>query len=198
MSCLNVIDVWRVLHADEKAYTWSKAQPFIARRLDYCFVNDNVMQSCVSCDIVSLPNTDHRAVTLRLSTSFVHGPGYWRFNNSYLKDPVFVDKMNDMLENALIEEMQISNTQNVWDLTKVKIRDFCIDYRKNKASKFRNRELSLQTKLEELVKHLPANKDDQPLHAEVLKIYYFTPNGKDKALNTLKTTQKTTKNDYLL
>ena len=86
------------------------------------------MQSCVSCDIVSLPNTDHRAVTLRLSTSsFVRGPGYWRFNNSHLKDPVFVDKLNNMLENALIEEMQISNTQNVWDLTKVKIRDFCID-----------------------------------------------------------------------
>ena len=59
MSRLNVIDVWRALHADEKAYTWSKAQPFIARRLDYCFVSDNVMQSCVSCDIVSLLNTDH-------------------------------------------------------------------------------------------------------------------------------------------
>ena len=129
------------------------------------------MQSCVSCDIVSLPNTDHRAVTLRLSTSsFVRGPGYWRFNHSYLKDPVFVDKLNSMLENALTEEMQISNTQNVWDLTKVKIRDFCIDSEKNKASKFRNRELSLQIKLEELVKRLSANKDDQPLHAEVVRV----------------------------
>ena len=76
-----------------------------------------------------------------------------------------------MLENALIEEMQISNTQDVWDLTKVIIRDFCIDYgKKNKASKFRNRELSLQIKLEELVKRLSANKDDQPLHAEVLRV----------------------------
>ena len=44
-------------------YTWSKAQPFIARRLDYGFVSDNLLQSCVSCDIVSLPNTDHRVVT---------------------------------------------------------------------------------------------------------------------------------------
>ena len=68
---------------------------------------------------MTLPNTDNRTVTLRLSTSsFVRGPGYWRFNNSHLKDPVFVDKLNNMLENALIEEMQISNTQNVWDLTK--------------------------------------------------------------------------------
>ena len=94
------------------------------------------MQSCVSCDIVSLPNTDPRAVTLRLCTSsFVLAPGFWRFNNSYLKDPVFVDKLNSMLENALTEEMQISNTQNVWDLTKVKIRDFCIDYDKEKKKK---------------------------------------------------------------
>ena len=99
---------------------------------------------------MSLPNTDHRAVTLRLSTSsFVRGPGFWRFNNSYLKDPVFVDKLNNMLENALTEEMQIRNARNVWDLTNVKIREFCIDYGKNKASKFRNRELSIQIKLEE-------------------------------------------------
>ena len=83
---------------------------------------------------------------------------------------MFVNKLNNMLENALTEEMQISNTQNVWDLTKVKIRDFCIDYGKDKASKFRNRELPLQIKLKELEKCLSANKDDQPLHAEVLKV----------------------------
>ena len=47
---------------------------------------------------------------------------------------------------------------------------FFIDYGKNKASKFRNRELFLQIKLEELVKRSSANKDDQPLHAEVLRV----------------------------
>ena len=35
---------------------------------------------------------------------------------------------------------------------------------------FRNRELSLQIKLEESEKRLPANKDDQPLHAEVMRV----------------------------
>ena len=28
--------------------------------------------------------------------------------HNYLKDPVFVDKLNNMLENALTEEMQIA------------------------------------------------------------------------------------------
>ena len=45
-------------------------------------------------DIVSMPNTDHSAVALRFpASSFARGPRYWRFNNSYLKDPVFVDKL---------------------------------------------------------------------------------------------------------
>ena len=66
---------------------------------------------------------------------------------------MFVDKLNNMLEDVLTEVMQISYAKNVWELTKVKITDFCIDYGKNKASKFRNRELSLQIKLEELEKH---------------------------------------------
>ena len=76
--------------------------------------------------------------------------------------------------------MQISNTQNIRDLTKVKIRDFCIDYGKNKASKFRNRELFLQIMLEELEKRLSANKDDQPLHAEVLRELVLITIGKAK------------------
>ena len=42
--------------------------------------------------------------------------------------------------------------------------------KKKEASKFRNRELSLQIKLEELEKRLSANKDDQPLHGEVLRV----------------------------
>ena len=170
MSRLNMIDVWRVLHADEKAYTWSK--PFIARRLDYCFVSDNVMQSCVSCDIVSLPNIDPIAVTLRLSTSSsVRGPGYWRFNNSYLKDPVFVDKLNNMLDYTLTEEMQIRNAQNVWDLTKVKIRDLCIDYGKKNRPQSLGIEIISPDKAGKIrKKRLSANKDDQPLHAEVLRV----------------------------
>ena len=48
---------------------------------------------------------------------------------------MFVDKLNNMLENALTEEMQISNAQNVWDLTKVKIRYFYIDYGKKEGTK---------------------------------------------------------------
>ena len=47
---------------------------------------------------------------------------------------------------------------------------FLYRLRGKKASKFRSRELSLQIKLEELEKRLSANKDDQPLHAEVLRV----------------------------
>ena len=48
---------------------------------------------------------------------------------------MFIGKLNNMLENASTEETQISNTQNVWDLTKVKIRDFSIDDGKEEEEK---------------------------------------------------------------
>ncbi|KAK7475249.1 hypothetical protein BaRGS_00033480 [Batillaria attramentaria] len=87
VDTLGLCDVWRSFHEGEKEYTWSKQNPFIARRLDYCFVTETLVESCTSCDIISVPFTDHRAVALDISSgSFVRGPGYWHFNNALLQE----------------------------------------------------------------------------------------------------------------
>ena len=99
ITSLDLFDVWRGFYPEEKEYTWSRQNPFIARRLDYCFASENFLQMCASCEILSVPFTDHRAVSLDVcSSSFVRGPGYWRFNNSLLKEQAFIDKMNNLLE----------------------------------------------------------------------------------------------------
>ena len=113
---LALVDVWRSMHDKEKEYTWSKHNPLIARRLDCCFANENTFQFCVSCNILSVANTDHRAIKLEMNKSdFVRGPGYWRFNNSYLPDVTFTNKMNELLDNLLTENEEIQgNAQKYW------------------------------------------------------------------------------------
>ena len=101
---LELIDTWRVCHTWEKDFSWNRSNPFIARRLDYCLVSDNMLDHCVSCELLHVPGSDHKAVATEFNTSnFTRGPGYWKFNNNYLKNPLFVQKMNYLIEKSLDE-----------------------------------------------------------------------------------------------
>ena len=42
IQSLGLRDTWRHFHEDEKDYTWGRFNPFIARRLDYAFMSDNL------------------------------------------------------------------------------------------------------------------------------------------------------------
>lgn len=173
ITSLSLTDVWRVFHDMEKEFTWCRYHPFIARRLDYCFADEDILQFCVSCEIVTAPNTDHKAVVLEMNnTDFVRGPGYWRFNNSYLNDSQFTKEMNEMLDRFCEQNAdELSNNQvQLWELCKVEIRDFCIEYGKYKSCVRRNNLLNLQSRLAELEQQVKNDTDNAALHTEMLQV----------------------------
>ena len=43
---LDLHDCWRMEHGDEREYTWSRNQPFTARRLDYVFTSASLTSNC--------------------------------------------------------------------------------------------------------------------------------------------------------
>ena len=80
-------DIWRLYNPNTKDYTWSKNNPFIARRLDFIFCNNSAISNINKVEHLTLPCSDHRAVLVKVQTShFIRGPGIWRFNNSLLCD----------------------------------------------------------------------------------------------------------------
>jgi len=141
-------DVWRLFHLDEKEYTWSKRNPFIARRLDYVLSSSNVFDKVINCDIVSVPMSDHRGCLLVLKfTDTVRGPGYWKFNNSLLQDLNFVNQMNDVIEDYFLENSNDDDFQMLWELLKLRIKDFCISYSTMKSIERKNNLMNLYNKL---------------------------------------------------
>ena len=166
-----LIDLWRNFHGETKEYTWCRQNPFIARRLDYCFVTQEIEQKCSSCDIISVANSDHRALLIEINdTEFVRGPGYWRFNNRYLEDTQFVNKMSELLK-VWIDDSKSSfgNVRDQWDWCKFKIKDYCSEYGKFRAQGKRNNILDLQNKLQNLEKSLAKEPDSEHIHKEVLQ-----------------------------
>lgn len=167
ISGLGLYDTWRIFHSNEKDFTWLKHNPMIARRLDYCFVNENVLPWLVSCEHAIVPNTDHKAVFIELNdTSFVRGPGYWKFNNSYLKDADFVQEFNLYVEQMLQNEISGLSAVDKWEFCKINIKEFCINYGKVKSLMRKQETYYLEKELKETENKMILNPTDTELNAK--------------------------------
>ena len=92
-----VLDVWRHLHPDLRAYTWLKPDGSLSSRIDLIGFPSPWLHLVSSCSIVPCPFSDHDAVFLVFSIpgSFPRGPGRWKLNASILRDPVFFQAVRD-------------------------------------------------------------------------------------------------------
>ena len=93
-----VLDVWRHLHPDLRAYTWLKPDGSLSSRIDLIGFPSICLHLVSSCSIVPCPFSDHDAVFLGFSIaeSFPRGPGSWKLNVSILRDPVFLQSSSGL------------------------------------------------------------------------------------------------------
>ena len=97
-----LIDSWRLLHAVEKEFTWSRNNPFCARRLDYIFINEDLSQFLLKSYHFTVSGTDHQMVNIFLSSNdSIRGQGYWKFNNDLLNDKNYLSFMNEKIDTFL-------------------------------------------------------------------------------------------------
>ena len=156
----NLIDSFRIFNDNNKEYTWSKSIPFIARRLDYILLSENLFEKATEANIHSVPFSDHRGCLLVIKTSSIEkGPGTWKFNNSLLKDIIFVEKMNDLIDRYCVKLTDDGDRQIEWELLKLEIKQYTMNYSKLIAINKRDKIKSLYTELDSIESLL--SKDPQ-------------------------------------
>ena len=169
ISC-SLNDTWRLFHPDVKEYTWSRKNPYTARRLDFVFASEVIFDRTFKCDIISIPQSDHRLVDLHFRcTKLTRGPSTWKFNDSLLRDSKFVDLMNNMLMSYINENEEIS-PKDKWDLCKIKVREFCISYSRQKRRDQISKKKQLEFEFNEIEKKIALNPNDQTLQNEKYKV----------------------------
>ena len=96
----NFIDAWRVLNENERKFTWRRLHPIKKQsRLDYFIVSDPMFQYVLTTDIIPGYRTDHSGIILKLKLQDNdRGRGYWKFNNSLLKDRHYITIVKDTIE----------------------------------------------------------------------------------------------------
>lgn len=101
----DLVDIWRIRNPDNKRFTWRQKNPIIQRRLDYWFISDMLQEDVVRCEIITPIKTDHLAIILEIDSlnDQQRGPSFWKFNNSLLEDPLFVQSLREKFPNWLQE-----------------------------------------------------------------------------------------------
>ena len=80
------------------------------------------------------------------------GPGFWKFNQSLLKDETYVTNLRAEIQTFKQKYNDVEDLGLKWDLIKMEMRGFTIKYSKNKAKKRKSTEISLQNQINELYK----------------------------------------------
>ena len=112
----NFIDVWRVMNEDKKQYTWRRLNPTKKQaRLDYFLVSDTTFSFVTHSDIVPGYRTDHSGIILKLKLQeSERGRGYWKFNNTLLKDKKYIEDVKATLRE--IKNRYKINEANINDI----------------------------------------------------------------------------------
>ena len=117
MDLYSLIDVWRELNPSTRQYTWfSKSSlPKKMSRLDYFLISNSLFPFISGATIEPGILSDHSITTLTVDfRHFTRGRGFWKFNNSLLKDPEYVTLIKKTIKNVV---MQYAKTETDYDLT---------------------------------------------------------------------------------
>ena len=167
----NLVDSWRICHPTERQYTWKRDSPFTARRLDYVFTNDILVNLLLESEIIFMPRSDHRAImnTFQPKT-FPKGPSFYKFNNSLLIDPMFVSKMRDtIIETDRELEKEEWNPNDKWEMLKIRMKDQCTVFSQNRAQKRKQDKVEIERKLNDLENQLSNDPEDELIKANIVK-----------------------------
>ena len=91
----NVLDIWRKLNPLSKRFTYRQKRPLIQSRLDYFFITEEMEDLVYSVDIIPSIWSDHSCITLHIKhlEESEKGNGFWKMNNSLLKEPKYCDEL---------------------------------------------------------------------------------------------------------
>lgn len=163
-NSLKMIDTFKTLNPDTKGYTWvDPADPRKQSRLDYIFVTHFLQQYLKHSLVDNAPVPDHKAVITDINMNTkTRGPGYWKMNTSILKDNIYRDDIEKLMKDTIEEYSEIESKRVIWDLCKIRIKEysirFCIDKARKENSDFEKLNIKLN-EIDSKIAGIPENNE---------------------------------------
>ncbi|CAC5397720.1 unnamed protein product [Mytilus coruscus] len=116
------------------------------------FMQEKDLKSCIkNIHYKDTSFSDHSIVSMKVDFSNVErGPGVWIFNNSFLQDELFTDKIKRIFAEEIGSDFYMSNPLIWWDNLKFTIKRLSQIYGKEKQKDLNREYYKLQNKIQEL------------------------------------------------
>ena len=90
---MNLVDIWRVRHPNERCYTWSRTGGQVASRLDMFWISSSLAPSVKDITILPYFHSDHSYVYLSFSLPDApeRGRSWWKFNKNLLNHKTYIN-----------------------------------------------------------------------------------------------------------
>ena len=158
---LNFGDVWRIFNPDKKRHTWRRGQ--VARRLDYLFIEENLLNFVEHADIKNIGFSDHSCCCVTLSFSkFKRGPSYYKMNTNLFTDIDFVDLIKKQIPIILKKHIDL-NPQQRWEMFKIEMSEITQQYSRYKKSICKSQSIIDKQLLNQLEEELTTKPNDTNL-----------------------------------
>ena len=146
----NLCEIWRSTNPNLSRFTWRNKSLKIQSRLDYFLISKEFCALTKKCEILWAPESDHSAVSIHLqseASAQKKGPGFRKFNTSLLTDETYIATLRENLQRFKAKYVDLPDLGLKWDLIKMEMKGFTVQYSKRKAKMLRDKEISLQKKV---------------------------------------------------
>ena len=102
-------------------------------------------------------------ITIKIAQhSNTRGPGFWKLNNSFLKEIEYINQIREAIEQVKLEyrEDKYVNPALMWEMIKLKIKEKSIRYAKSKRSRMLREEEQLESLVNNLQKDIENGKKE--------------------------------------
>uniref|UniRef100_A0A3P9DFP2 Reverse transcriptase domain-containing protein n=1 Tax=Maylandia zebra TaxID=106582 RepID=A0A3P9DFP2_9CICH len=149
---LSLVDIWRLLHPQERDYTFFSHPHSTYSRIDYFLVSRSLASQTIGSSIGNIAISDHAPIDLVLTdTDNIKPSPRWRLNNSILKNKGHCECIREMIKEFwLYNEGSIDDVGMTWDAFKAYLRGRLIQY----CSLIKKAERDKLMKLEQDIKEL--------------------------------------------
>ena len=163
-KCSNVIndfleencwsDIWRVLNPELFCFTYHRKIGAVYSRLNYFLIPQGMINQVAKCEIWPGYLTDHSFVYLQVKFGKnIRGKGYWKMNESHLKDKKFVNEMNETINTVLYATQHLDH-MSVWEIIKNNAKVVLQEYAREKAKSRKEQSQLYEQKIRSLNKKL--------------------------------------------
>ena len=146
-----LIDIWKHINKDKCQYTWRRKNSVEKSRIDFWLTDKTLTPLIFHTDIrpALIQYTDHMAISLKLAIPNERGKGFWKLNNDHLNDLDYGNNICNIIRKN--DKIKMNSHQTKWEICKLEIRDYSIEYARVKSLQRTNTLQELEDELKMLM-----------------------------------------------